>query len=480
MFRAPVLMLFLVAVSAAESMASKPNIVLINIDDLGYGDIGPFGSEKNATPHLDRMAREGRLLKSHYAAPVCSPSRASLMTGCYPKRALPTPHVLFPASAVGLDPSEVTIAELLKTQGYATGCIGKWHLGDQPEFLPTRQGFDYYYGLPYSNDMGTVEDGAKSNPDKPIPQRKPAQPPKQIPDDGIRGNAQPPLPLLENEKVIERVRADQQTTITERYAEKAADFIAAHSQEPFFLYLPHTAVHFPLYPGLQFRGKSGQGLFSDWVTEVDWAVGMVFDALRKHELDKNTLVIFTSDNGGATRHGANNHPLRGQKGSTLEGGIRVPTIVWWPGIVPAGTSTDAITSTMDILPTLAQIGGAPIPTDRKIDGVSILSVFTEDGAGPRDHFYYFRGFRLEAVRKGPWKLHLAKQELYNLASDIGEASNVASQNDSVVAELNKMADAMDSDLGKSEIGPGCRPIGRVQNAQPLISLDGTIRNGFAP
>lgn len=467
------------ASAADRPTADRPNIVLINIDDLGYNDIGPFGSTQNSTPHLDRMAKEGRLLRSHYAAPVCSPSRASLMTGCYPKRAMPIQHVLFPASSIGLHPDEVTVAEVLKEAGYATGCIGKWHLGDQPEFLPTKQGFDYYYGLPYSNDMGTIEDGAKSNPGSPLPKPRQQQKPRMQPD-GIRGWYQPPLPLLENEKVIERVDAEGQTTITRRYAEKAAEFIGRNKERPFFLYLPHTAVHFPLYPGMSFRGKSGQGLFSDWVSEVDWAVGQVFDALREHGLDRRTLVIFTSDNGGAPRHGASNKPLRGGKGSTWEGGVRVPTVVWYPGVIPAGTATDAMTSTMDWLPTLTALAEAELPAGRKLDGFNVWPVMIRDGAGPRDEFHYFRGYNLQAVRKGPWKLTLAKGELYNLSRDISESRNVAADHPEVVKRLRAMARQMNGDLGNKDVGPGCRPLGRVENPLPLIAADGTIRPGFEP
>jgi len=463
----------------AVSLADQPNIILINIDDLGYGDVGPFGSTKNKTPHLDRMAMEGRLLKSHYAAPVCSPSRASLMTGCYPKRAMPISHVLFPSSAVGLNPREVTVAELLHSVGYKTACIGKWHLGDQPEFLPTRQGFEYYYGLPYSNDMGTIADGAKSNPGQPLPKPRNRKP-QPTQEDGIRGNNQPPLPLLENEKVIERVKAAEQTTITQRYAKKAVGYINDHANETFFLYLPHTAVHFPLYPGRQFRGKSGNGLFSDWVQEVDWAVGQVLNAVRSRKLEQKTLVIFTSDNGGSIRHGSNNAPLRGGKGSTLEGGIRVPTIAWWPGKISPGTSTNAITSTMDMLPTFAELAGASVPTDRKLDGMNIWSVIVGDGAGPRNEFFYFRSMNLQAVRQGSWKLHLAKSELFNLHSDVGETNNVAADHANIVDKLKAMADAMNKDLGKQGVGPNCRPVGRVDNPQPLIHLDGTVRPGFTP
>lgn len=231
---------FWLALAGSVIAVEKPNFVIINIDDLGYSDIGPFGSKTNATPHLDRMAAEGRKLTSFYAAPVCSPSRASLMTGCYPKRAMPTPHVLFPGAEVGLNPDEITIAEVLKDVGYATACVGKWHLGDQPGMLPTDQGFDYYYGIPYSNDMGTVEDGAKSNPGeqpRAVNPKAKAAPPRD--EAGIRGNAQPPLPLLENNTVIERVKQDGQTSITQRYTEKAVDWIKQHKDETFFLYLPH-------------------------------------------------------------------------------------------------------------------------------------------------------------------------------------------------------------------------------------------------
>lgn len=451
--------------------AEKPNVIIINIDDLGYGDIGPFGNNTQPTPNLDRMAREGRKLTSHYAAPVCSPSRASLMTGCYPKRALPVPHVLFPASSVGLHPDEITIAELLKESGYATACVGKWHLGDQLEFLPTRQGFDTYFGLPYSNDMGTVEDGAKSNFGVPIPDRKSQRASDKVPEDGIRGNAQPPLPLLENEEVIKRVRAEEQATLVRRYTEKATEFIKAHSDEPFFLYFPHTAVHFPLYPDAPFRGKSENGLFGDWVNEVDWSVGQVLDLLDELGIADSTLVIFTSDNGGQERHGANNGPLRAGKGTTYEGGMRVPTICRWPGKIPADSASNSITTTMDILPTLAYLAGVEVPDDRVIDGVNIWPALSGEGNSGRNLFLYFRGFKLEAVRKGDWKLRLEKGELYNLEEDIGEATNVADQNPAIVEELQAIAAANDSDLGNGSIGPGCRMIGRVENAKSWIDAD---------
>lgn len=473
----------------------RPNFILINIDDLGYADIGPFGSD-NRTPNLDRMAQEGRRLTSHYAAPVCSPSRAALMTGCYPKRVLPIPHVLFPAGAVGLNPEERTIAEILRDAGYATACVGKWHLGDQPEFLPTRQGFDSYFGIPYSNDMGPAVDGAKSNPNEPIPAPKDLaamtarQQQVSGEETGIRGGGQPPLPLLENEKVVERVRTVEQFTITRRYTERAVEFIRHPRERPFFLYLPHAAVHFPLHPGEGFMGKSPNGLIGDWAQEVDWSVGEVLDAVRDMGIAGNTLLIFTSDNGGALVHGSSNGPLRGSKGQAFEGGIRVCTIAWWPGKVPGGTSTDAITSMMDILPTFARLAGAKVPEDRKIDGVDIWPILGDIAGArpPRTEFHYFRGFALAAVRSGPWKLHLAlaegprggkksasRPQLFNLSDDIGESRDVASGNPDVVSRLQTLAESMRGDLGVDEIGPGCRPLGRVANPMPLIGYDGTVR-----
>ena len=307
------------ACAALAAPAVKPNFILINIDDLGYADIGPFGG-KTSTPNLDRMAKEGRKLTSHYAAPVCSPSRASMMTGCYPKRVLPIPHVLFPAGAVGLSQDEQTIAEVLKDTGYATACVGKWHLGDQEAFLPMRQGFDSYYGIPYSNDMGPAAEGSKSNAGAAIPERRKAKKKGkgqgQAPandEQGIRGD-QPPLPLLEDGQAIERVKAEQQHTITQRYTEKAQAFIHANKDKPFFLYLPHSAVHFPLYPGKAFMGKSGVGLYQDWVQEVDWSVGQILETVRELNLDERTLVVFTSDNGGSGAAWGGQHALARSEG----------------------------------------------------------------------------------------------------------------------------------------------------------------------
>ena len=454
--------------------AERPNLILINIDDLGYADIGPFGG-KVPTPNLDRMAKEGMKLTSHYAAPICSPSRAAMMTGCYPKRVLPIPGVLFPAAAVGLNPKEITIAEALKPAGYATACIGKWHLGDQPEFLPTSQGFDSYFGIPYSNDMGLASEGSKSNPGQPLPTPKGAgKKAKAAPENdetGLKGNSQPPLPMLDGEKV-ERIKAAEQHTMSRRYTERTVSYIREHQDKPFFLYLPHNAVHFPHYPHQDFMGKSGISLQKDWVMEVDWCVGQILDTLRELQLDSKTLVIFTSDNGGPTNQGADNTPLRGAKGSTLEGGMRVCTLAWWPGKVPAASTTNAITSHMDWLPTFAAIGGGKTPADRKIDGIDLSALLLGDRMAfkPREVFYYYSGFQLQAVRSGPWKLHLAKKELYDLDSDIGEAENIAETMTDQVTQLTALAEAMKADLGlDGKDAPGVRPLGRVENPKPLIA-----------
>lgn len=508
-------------VRAAEQPETPPNFVIINTDDLGYADIGPFGSTLNRTPHLDRMAAEGMTLRSHYAAPVCSPSRSALMTGCYPKRVLPIPSVLFPAAELGLHPDEVTIAEVLKQKDYVTACIGKWHLGDQPEFLPTAQGFDEYYGIPYSNDMGTAADGAKSNLGDPLPTPKPDPAKSAAPDrdaTGLKGNSQPPLPLLRNDKVIERVGAAEQASITRRYTEEAVRFLNANKDSRFLLYLPHTAVHFPLYPSAEFHTKSKNGLIGDWIEEVDWSVGQVLNTLRELKLDANTLVIFTSDNGGTPR--SVNKPLRGFKGSTWEGGMRVCTIAWWPGKIAAGSTTSEITSMMDILPTFAALAGAELP-ERKIDGGNLWPLLSgESGAkSPHDVFYYYRGLKLEAIRQGEWKLHLAiadpaaapakagqkkqkagvggknnnqesqaaqrktvppavpelRPRLFNLATDIGETTDLTGKNPEVLLRLQQLVRGMETDLGTDGVGPGCRALGRSENPLPLISSDGTFR-----
>jgi arylsulfatase A len=452
---------------------NKPNFIIISIDDLGYADIGPFGSKLNRTPNLDRMAKEGMKLTSFYAAPVCSPSRSALMTGCYSKRVLPIQSVLFPGNAIGLSPKEITVAEVLKDVGYATAIIGKWHLGDQAEFLPNNQGFDLHFGLPYSNDMGPAEDGVKSDLGKPLPKGK--------------GGAQPPLPLLRNGKVVKRVKPDDQQSLVEIYTKEAIDFITKNQSNPFFLYLPHNAVHFPIYPGKAWVGKSPHGIFSDWVEEMDDSVGQILKKLRDAGLAEKTFVLFTSDNGGTPR--SVNTPLRGFKTTTFEGGMRVPTIAWWPGKVAAGTSSDAISGMFDILPTLAHLANAKVPSDRKIDGSNLYPVLVGDSnAKPvHDTFYYFNGLTLEGVRHGNWKLHRptgkknnSETSLYHLREDLSESTNVYGKYPDVVKKLEDLFNAMKDDLGVNEVGPGVRELGRVNNPKPIIFPDGKIRPGSEP
>lgn len=458
----------LVAVLAAvvpsvgtASAASLPNVVVIFIDDLGYGDIGPFGATKQRTPNLDRMAAEGMKLTSFYAAPVCSVSRAQLLTGCYGVR-VGVPGVYFPADAEGLNPAEVTIAERLKSLGYATACVGKWHLGDQPEFLPTRQGFDRFYGIPYSNDM----------------QRISAQTGQRV------------VPLLRDETVDELLTDEMQTAIVEKSTVEAVRFIEEAKGGPFFLYMPHTAVHAPIVPGKRFRGKSQNGKFGDWVEEVDWSVGEVLDTLRRLKLADNTLVIFTSDNGpwvsvvgDVTTAG----PLRGSKGSTWEGGVRVPTIAWWPGHIQPGTTCDTVAGTIDLLPTCVKLAGGTVPPEPVIDGRDMSGLLLGSSPeSPRDAHYYFQGDGLQAIRKGRWKLVIASQasgmgkknaqppepasldqpRLYDLDADIGETTNIAVSHPEVVADLKGLAVAMQQELGNPR-SPARRPAGSVTNPQTI-------------
>lgn len=443
-------------------MPSKPNFVVILIDDMGYGDIGPFGSKLNHTPNLDRMASEGMKLTSFYGAPVCTPSRAQILTGCYAKR-VSLPDVIFPACPIGLNLKEHTVADLLKAQGYATMAIGKWHVGDQPEFLPTRHGFDHFFGLPYSNDMEPTTNAAG------------------------KVSAYPPLPLLHDKHVIEA--PVDQDTLTVRYTDEALNFITENRSHPFFLYLAHTAVHVPLHPGAAFRGKSGNGLYGDWVEEVDWSVGRVLATLKQLNLDTNTLVLFTSDNGPWLIQGRNGGvagPLRGGKATTWEGGMREPAIALWPGKVAANTVCDAVASEMDVLPTFVALAGGEVPADNKIDGKNIWPLLSgQSQTSPHDALYYFNGLRLQAVRSGSWKLAIAPQgtgrgkgaparatfdkpRLYNLDTDIGEKTDVASEHPEVVARLQGLIRQMDADLGRNNNGPGVRPPGRVDHPHLLL------------
>jgi arylsulfatase A len=432
-----------------------PNVVVVFIDDLGYGDIGPFGATKQKTPNLDRMAREGMKLTSFYAAPACSVSRAQLLTGCYGLR-VSVPWVFFPAGKHGLHPAEVTVAERLRSLGYATACFGKWHLGDQPEFLPCRQGFDRYLGIPYSNDM----------------QKKSAETGDRV------------VPLVRDDRVVELLTDEQQRGIVERCTDEAVAFIRDSKEQPFFLYVPHTAVHVPIFPGEKFRGRSNNGRFGDWVEEVDWSMGRILDTLKDEGLAENTLVIFTSDNGPWTvkgKDGGSAGPLRGSKGSTWEGGVRVPTIAWWPGRVPAGSDCNACAGTIDLLPTFVSLAGGEVPQEPVIDGRDISGLLVGTSREPsREAHYYFQGQSLQAVRSGRWKLSVAPQpegmgskaaagddtslerpRLYDLEAELGETTNVAVDHPDVVARLRGLAERMAAEL----CGPqatGVRPAGTVE------------------
>ena len=436
--------------AAQEPVPERPNFVVIFVDDLGWGDLASYGHPTIRTPNLDRMADQGmRFTQFYVAASVCTPSRAGLLTGRYPirtgmvaGRGLPG-RVLFPGDEEGLPPSEVTVPEVLAPAGYTSAAIGKWHLGDHRPFLPTDQGFDRYFGIPYSNDMDHVR-GAE----------------------GAEGYWN--VPVLRDTAVVERP-ADQ-TTITRRYTEEAVRFIeeSAGSGRPFFLYLAHSMPHIPLFTSSAFRAVSPRGLYGDVVEELDWSVGRVLEALADAGVDERTLVIFTSDNGPwlvQDQEGGSAGPLRDGKGTTWEGGMRVPMIARWPGTIPAGRTSYAVASTLDILPTLAALGGAPLP-DRVLDGSDLSAVLRGDTDRHADFFGYFRRDALFAARMGPWKAHFLTQtaygpgelavhdppRLYNLEHDPGERFDVAGQHPDVLAQIAARAAALRESVG-SGAGP---------------------------
>ena len=411
--------------SGAFAAERRPNFVVILCDNLGYGDIGCFGSKHHRTPHVDRMAREGMRLTSFYSTSgVCTPSRASLMTGCYPRRVglhatEPDGAVLRPVSPAGLNPNEITIAEVLKQAGYATALVGKWHLGDQPLFLPTRQGFDDYFGIPYSDDM------------TPRPNRN-----------------WPPLPLLRNETVIEA--PVDRTLLTKRTTQAVIRFITANKARPFFVLFSHTMPGSTQAPfsSPRFRGKSANGPYGDAVEEIDWSTGEILATLNRLGLDRQTLVVWTSDNGAPKREPpqGSNAPLKGWGYTTAEGGMRVPCVVRWPGHIQADTACDELTTMMDWLPTFAKLAGAKLPTDRMIDGKNIWPLLcAQPGSkSPYQAFYYYQMKQLQAVRSRQWKLYLPTPVsgrlspnkrppmLYDLHADIGETNNLADKNPEVV------------------------------------------------
>ena len=434
--------------SQPASDERPPNFIVIFCDDLGYGDLGCFGHPTIHTPNLDRMAVEGQRWTSFYVgACVCTPSRAALITGRYPNRSgmmSAKYRVLFPDSTGGLPASEVTIAEVLRERGYATGAIGKWHLGHLPQYLPTAHGFDSYWGIPYSNDMDLLPGfpgyGKQAKLD---------------------ANYMPPfgqynVPILSDLEEVERP-ADQRT-LTRRYSEKAVEFVRAHRDKPFLLYLAHSLPHIPLHAGDEHRGTSRRGIFGDVVEEIDAGVGKIVDTLRELEMDDNTVVVFTSDNGPwlpFETHGGSAGLLKQGKGTTYEGGMREPTLFWGPGHVEPGVVME-MGATMDLLPTFAALAGAQVPTDRELDGYDLSPVLSgKADESPRDRMFYWREEKLFAVRQGPWKAHFITQGcygigekrtvheqplLYNLEHDPSEKYNVAGQHPDIVQQLTELAD----------------------------------------
>ncbi len=480
------------------SDSTQPNIILINCDDLGFGDLSCYGSARNDTPNIDRLAREGTRFTDFYvASPVCTPSRAALLTGCYPPRIsfddFDGQGVLFPGRAYGIHQDELTLGQLMQHAGYATKLIGKWHVGDQAEFLPTRRGFDEYYGLPYSNDMGRQRGREDS----------------------------PPLPLIENEDVIQQ--QPDQRALTERYTQEALRFIRRHSDmpaadngnahavepsPPFFLYFAHMYVHVPLFVPEVFLQRSRNGAYGGAVAAIDWSLGVLLDELDERGIAENTMIIFTSDNGSRARdEGGSNAPFRGVKGSTWEGGMRVPFIVRRPGYVPANETSDALLSGMDILPTLASIAGVDLTAladldARPIDGVNAEPLLRDPRTtSPRRELLYYRGSTLEAIRYDNWKLRFAvaktggpgdpepvaaagpsgsasavntEDALYDLVGDPGETRNLAGEHPEVLADLRRRADEARrrfGDAATGHTGSEVRPKGRVENPKTLTEYN---------
>ena len=463
------LFLSLLALVATTSIhANKtPNVVVIFIDDMGYADIGPFGAKAYPTPHLDRMAKEGRKFTDFYVTQaVCSASRAGLLTGCYNVR-VGILGALGPKSSHGINANEVTLAEICKQKGYATACYGKWHLGHHKKFLPMQHGFDDFFGLPYSNDMWPYHPGVLHLPMK------------------ERLKKWPHLPLIEKNKVINpMVTAKDQEQLTTQYTERAVSFIEKNKDKPFFVYLPHSMVHVPLYVSEKFKGKSKAGLFGDVMMEVDWSVGRILDTLRKNKLDKDTLVIFTADNGPWLNYGdhaGSAAPLREGKGTMFDGGCRESTLAWMPGTIPPDSVCSEPAMTIDILPTISHLIGTKLPKHR-IDGKNIWPLFTGDKAkSPHKAYYFYYGNQLQAVRAGKWKLHFPHGyrtmagrpggkggiptnysqakiglSLFDLEKDIGETTDLKDRHPNIMEDLSNLGKAFHANLQKTK-----RPSGKL-------------------
>jgi arylsulfatase A-like enzyme len=465
----PALVFACTVTAFAQAKQRPPNVVIIFTDDQGYADVGVFGAKGYTTPNIDRMAREGRRFTDfHVAQAVCSASRAALLTGCYSNR-IGMHGALGPGSKTGIADGETTIAEMLKARGYATAIYGKWHLGDRPQFLPNRHGFDEYFGIPYSGDMWPLH---------------PEAPPGRY----------PPLPLYDGDKTVKvGLTHEDQEQLTTQYAEHAVSFIERHKDAPFFLYVTPNMPHVPLHVSAKFKGRSGAGLYGDVIMEIDWAVGEILGALKKNGLDENTLVIFTTDNGPWLSYG--NHagsagPLREGKGTAFDGGQRVPFIARWPGKIPADSVCPEPAMTIDLLPTIAKLTGGKLPA-HKIDGLDIWPLLAGDSSAKNPHeayFFYYAQNELQAVRSGDWKLffpHKARSmqgqepgkdgipgkykqlpvglELYHLGDDLGETRNVAAENPEVVQRLQALAEKAREDMGDSltkRVGKGSREPGR--------------------
>lgn len=479
-------------ISALAAVEHPPNFVVILCDNLGYGDIEPFGSRLNRTPALQRMAKEGRRFDHFYVtAGVCTPSRASLMTGCYAQRVgmhvnSRDGQVLRPLSPFGLAPAEITIAEVLSERGYRTALVGKWHLGDQPEFLPTRQGFDEFFGIPYSDDM-TQEVGQR------LAQRG---------NDRYQGDLWPPLPLMHQESVIE-APADR-NTLTQRYTQQALDFISQAAEQPFFLLLSHAMPGSTTTPFVseQFRGRSRGGAWGDSVEEIDWSTGRILDRLAELGIAENTLVIWTSDNGaplssGDQPHRGTNAPLHGRGYTTSEGAFRVPMLAWWPGHIPAASVCKSLCSSMDVLPTLAALSGQPIT--HPVDGFDIRRLLFDENCptSPYPVFCYYEQDQLQAVRSGVWKLflplddytrhpHFTKKPhvdplLFNVVADPACVEDLAAQQPAIIARLTTLAEERQEDLGdRGRPGSGQRAVGEIERQTTrehlLLSTDAGIHN----
>lgn len=439
-------------IAASFAFARDPNVIIILTDDQGYNDLGCFGSPQIKTPHLDRLAAEGlKLTDFHVPSPVCSPSRAGLLTGCYPKRVEMHRGVLFPADKRGLNPAEVTLADHLKSHGYTTACIGKWHLGDRPELLPTAQGFDRYFGIPYSNDMSHPDNRTK---------------PKIPLDEGWRDPAGSSprwnTPLMRDTEIIE-LPVDQRT-LTRRYTDEAIRFVEEQRDKPFFLYLAHSMPHIPLFVPDDVRDPDPRHAYRCVIEHIDTETGRLLAKLRELSLEKETLLVFTSDNGPWLihgHHGGRAAPLRDGKGTTFEGGTRVPCVVWGPGRIPAGKTSDELVSTVDLLPTLTALAGHPFEAKKPIDGLDVSTTLTKGETSPRSEFLHYSSTgALEGIRQGDWKLLVHRRGkdrepetlLFDLASDLSESRNLAAGQPDRVAAMTTRMEELDG-----EVTAGARP-----------------------